>query len=79
MLQDYLTNKKQITKLGIFYSSWETILPGVPLGSILFTLFMYEMFLTLRTTYLTGNAGDTTPLVLRGNTVDVIDSSALLA
>ena len=35
ILQDYLSNRKQRTKVDSFYSSWEAILSGVPQGSIL--------------------------------------------
>ena len=35
ILQDYLSNSKQRTKVDSFYSSWEAILSGVPQGSIL--------------------------------------------
>ena len=35
ILQDYLTNRKQRTKVDSFYSSWEKILSGVPQDSIL--------------------------------------------
>ena len=34
ILQDYLSNPKQRTKVNTFSSSWETILSGVPQGSI---------------------------------------------
>ena len=30
MLQDYLSNRKQKTKVDSFHSSWEAILSGVP-------------------------------------------------
>ena len=30
ILQDYLSNRKQRTKVDSFYSSWEAILSGVP-------------------------------------------------
>ena len=33
ILQDYLSNRKQRTKVDSFYSSWEAILSGVPQGS----------------------------------------------
>ena len=38
MIQDYLQNRKQRTKIGSSYSSWEDITSGIPRGSILGTL-----------------------------------------
>ena len=35
ILQDYLSNRKQRTKVDSFYSFWEAILSGVPQGSML--------------------------------------------
>ena len=76
ILQDYLSNRKQRTKVDSFYSSWEAILSGVPQGSILgpllFNIFMCDMFLILKGTYFTGYADDNTPFVVRDNITDVI-------
>ena len=76
ILQDYLSHRKQITKVDSFYSSREAILSGVPQGSIRGTLlpniFMCDMFLILKGTSFTGYADDNTPFVVRDNITDVI-------
>ena len=76
ILQDYLSNRKQSTKVDSSYSSWEAMLSGVPQGSILgpllFNIFMCDMFLILKGTYFTGYADDNTPFVVRDNITDVI-------
>ena len=65
--QDYLSSRKQRTKVDSFYSPWEAILSGVPqgsiLGPILFSIFMCDMFLMLKAIYFTGYADDNTPFV----------------
>ena len=71
ILQDYLCNCKQRTKVDSFYSFWEEVLSGVPQGSILgpplFNIFMCDLFLILKATYFTGSADDNTPFVARNN------------
>ena len=56
--QDYLSNRKQRTKVDFFHSSWEAIISRVPqisiLGLILSNIFMRDMFLILKATYFTG-------------------------
>ena len=75
ILQDYLSNRKQRTKVDSFYSPWEAILSGLPQGSILgpllFNISMCDMFLILKTTYFTGYADYSKPVV-RDNIADVV-------
>ena len=83
ILQDYLSNRKQSTKVDSSYSSWEAILSGVPqdsiLGPLLFNIFMCDMFLILKSTYFTGYTDDSTPVVVRGNIEDFIKALKKMA
>ena len=76
ILQDYLSNRKQRTKVDSLYSSWEAILfevlQGTILGPVLFNIFVCDMFLILNTTYITDYADDNTPFAVRHNIADVI-------
>ena len=66
-LFDYLTNRKQRTKIGQVYSPWDEITSGVPQGSILgpliFNIDLCDMFFTLNNHEIASYADDNTPYV----------------
>ena len=56
LLRDYLSNRKQRTKIGSSFSDWWDIICGIPRGSILgpllFNIFINDMlFLSQNLTY----------------------------
>ena len=75
---DYLTNRKQRTKVETSYSSWEDIKHGVPQGSILgpllFNIFVCDMFLMLEHTYFASYGDENTPYTVNENTKEVIQT-----
>ena len=76
LLQDYLLNRMQITKVDSFFNSSEDFSSGLPqgsiLGSLLFTIFMFDMFLILKTVYFTSYADGNTTFALPDSIEDVI-------
>ena len=68
LMQSYLSNRKQRTKINIVFSSWEENLFGVPQGCILepllFKISICDLFLIMNKVHFTTYADDNTPYVL---------------
>ena len=65
LIHDYLSHRKQRTKINSSYSSWEEILFGVPqvsvLGPLLFNIFVSNLFSVLSDVEVASYADDNTP------------------
>ena len=76
LMQNYLSNRKQRTKIDSEFSSWEEILFGVPQGSIvepsLFIIFLCGLFFIMNVVDLASYADDSTPFFI-GNDLDEIN------
>ena len=64
LLLDYLTFRKQRTKVGSAYSKWSKIRRGIPQGSILgpmlFNTFIYDIFMIIEQSDICNFADDNT-------------------
>ena len=64
LIHDYLSNRKQRTKINSSYSDWYNIVRGVPQGSILdtllFNVFINDLLLCIGTTNICNFADDNT-------------------
>ena len=70
-MQNYLSNRKQRTKINSDFSSWEEVLVGVHLGPylasilgpLLFNIFLCDLFFIMNETDFASYADDNTPLL----------------
>ena len=78
LIKDYLQNTKQRTKTESSYSDWEDITSGVPrgsiLGTVLFNIFLCDLFLEDENNYFPNNADDTTPYFVGSTTAEVLEN-----
>ena len=78
LINDYLSNRRQRTRIANSFSDWFEVILGVPqrliLGPLLFNIFLAELFLVLKDEDIANFADNNTPFTSANNTDDLIDS-----
>ena len=78
LINDYLSNRKQRTKIENTYSTWLDIIFGVPQGSILgpllFNVFLADLFFTVNDINIASYADINTLYMITDNVDDLIAS-----
>ena len=78
LINDYLSNRKQRTKIDNTYSTWLDIIFGVQQGSILgpllFNVFLVDLFFTVNDIDIASYVDDNTPYMIADNVDDLITS-----
>ena len=76
LIHDYLSNRKQRTKIDDSYNSWSEILFGVPqasiLGPLLFNICLADLFFIIKDKDIASYADDTTPFIVENNIEDAL-------
>ena len=77
LVHNYLSNRKQRTKINSLYNSLLEIIFGVPdesiLGPLLFIIFLIDLFFIIKDTDIASYADDSTPCVIADNIDGVME------